>query len=122
MDVDQRLTRLEADMAQMREEWTVVQQAPLIQARLLNSLRATQLEHSLKLDEHSAKLDEHSAKLDEHSAKLDEHTAKLDEHTAKLDEHTVRLDAITVKLDVLAGGQELIVGMLTTLIDREPGQ
>lgn len=47
-----RVEQLERDLAQMREEWAVVQQAPLIQARLLNALRETQVEHGEKLADH----------------------------------------------------------------------
>ncbi len=37
----------------MKGQWKVVQQAPMIQARVLNALRETQLEHGKVLKEHS---------------------------------------------------------------------
>lgn len=48
--LEARLEQLERSVEQIREEWTVVQQAPMIQARLLNALRETQVEHGQRLD------------------------------------------------------------------------
>ncbi|MBT0770134.1 hypothetical protein KIH74_14435 [Kineosporia sp. J2-2] len=55
----------------------------------------------------------HTAMLQAVQERQAEHTALLNDHTALLNEHTRQLDEIRE-------GQQMIVGMLTTLIDREP--
>lgn len=100
--VEERLTAVERELAQVREEWTVVQQAPLIQARLLNALRETQVDHDRRLGKIEKKLDEHTRILGEHGQVLGEHTRLL---------------------VGLGNGQETLVSMLGTLIDRSaPGE
>jgi hypothetical protein len=96
--LEERLAAVERELAQVREEWTVVQQAPLIQARLLNALRETQVDHDRRL-----------GKMER---TLDGHTRVLDGHTHLLDEHTRLLVG-------LGHGQETIVGMLSTLMTRD---
>ena len=92
-DLEQRVTALEQDRAQIRAEWATVQQAPLVNARLLNALRETQLEHSRMLAEHDRRFDAIDRRFDDVDAR----------HVG------------------LLAGQELIVSMLDTLIEREPG-
>ena len=94
-ELEQRVTGLEADMAQVREEWATVQQAPLLNARLLNALRETQVEHGRTLAEHGRTLAEHGRTLAEHGRRLDE---------------------VDRKLELLGQGQQTIIGMLDTLI------
>jgi hypothetical protein len=88
--LEERLAAVEQELAQVRGEWAVVQQTPLIQGRLLNALRETQVDHDRRL-----------GKIE---LKLDEHTRKLDQHTGLLVN--------------LGNGQETIVRMLDTLISR----
>ena len=83
--LDERVAALESELRAMREEWVVVQQAPLLNARMLSALRETQVEHGRTLAEHGQTLAEHTAALGE-----------------------IRHSLGTV------------VGMLQTLIDREP--
>jgi hypothetical protein len=90
--LDERVAALESELRAMREEWVVVQQAPLLNARMLSALRETQVEHGRTLAEHGRTLAEHGRTLAEHTAALGE----------------IRHSLGTV------------VGMLQTLIDREP--
>jgi hypothetical protein len=96
--LEQRVKALEGEMSQIREEWGVVAQAPLIQARLLNALRETQLEHSKELQVLKGDVQVLKGDTREHSRVLDQHSADLIE---------------------LKQGIQTIVQMLTTLIDRE---
>jgi chromosome segregation ATPase len=138
--MEERMTALEGDVAQIRQEWAVVAQAPLIQARLLNALRETQLEHGKELQEQRSMLNHHTADLAELKgdvaelkgdvaelkgdvAELKGDVAELKGDVAELKGDVAELkgDVAELKGDVseLKMGQFAIAQMLTTLIERE---
>lgn len=79
------------------------------QAKVLNALRETQVEHGKTLEKHSTALAELRQTQLEHSVILGAHTQVLDGHTKALDGHTKILNEHTKTLAELAGGQRLIM-------------
>jgi hypothetical protein len=110
--VEERVEAVEREVMVMREEWRVIQQTPLIQARVLNALRETQIEQRLTLQEHSQTLSEHGQALkDLRETQLEQgqilkgHGLILHEHGQVLHELRVGVAGIVRSLDYLINEQ-----------------
>jgi chromosome segregation ATPase len=75
--------------------------------------------HSTILDRHSTILGQHSTILDRHSETLDRHSTILDRHSTILGELKTGLAFQSLKLGGMVDGQQRVIGMLDTLIQRD---
>ena len=123
---DERLTALETDMGQMKEKWKVVQQAPLTNARLLNSLRDTQLEHGRDIRAllfGYGAIEQRVGSLESTVDVLKHDVAALrdDVGVLKHDVAALKDDVSVLKGDVagLREGQQTVLELVTRLVERD---
>jgi archaellum component FlaC len=89
------------------------------QAHSLDRLQKRSGEHSVILEQHSmslSKLEDRAERLDERQQRLEISVEQLDARVEKLDTKVERLDAGVQRLE---SGQQLMLQMLTSLIERD---
>lgn len=136
-ELDQRVTRLEYEMAEARylarkADKDVSDYRAVLHGHtsVLNSLRETQVEHGIRLDRLEHKVDglehkvdglEHKVdglerRLDEGFSMVNENFTKVDENFAKVDENFARIDREFAKI---RQGLTTITGLLTDKLDED---
>ncbi|HWS39513.1 MAG TPA: hypothetical protein VN408_43060 [Actinoplanes sp.] len=112
---EERISRLEADMEEQKRlrasqdlDLSNLGEVVRVQLKLIKAIAKTQSEHTQVLAKHTAI--------------LDKHTAILDRHTAMLKDNAGNLARLTLDVRGVEKGNQQIIGMLHTLIDRGDGR